>query len=141
MGDDEQFYAAAERRIEYLTLAVGAAGAAAALAFAGSRFALGVSVGAALSWVNYRWMRQGIHALARISIVQAGAAQPRVSKSVYAKFLGRYALMMIGAYAILRSFSLPAVSLVAGLFAVVAAVLVEMIAQLFRRGAVPGADS
>jgi len=50
-------------------------------------------------------------------------------------------LLIIAAYGILRGFSLPAASFIAGLFAVVAAVLVEMTGQLFRSGPQPRADS
>ncbi|MGA8223577.1 MAG: ATP synthase subunit I [Candidatus Acidiferrales bacterium] len=141
MAEDESFYAAAERRIEYLTLAIGAAAAIAAVFLFNAKAAAALAAGAALSWINYRWMKQGISALARLSTAQAAEEKPRVPTSVYIKFLGRYALLIIAAYAILRGFSLPAASFIAGLFAVVAAVLVEMIGQLFRTGPQPRADS
>jgi len=141
MAEDEAFYAAAERRIEYFTLAIGAVAAIAAAAHWNAKAGAGVASGAVLSWINYRWMQQGIAVLARLSTAQAGAEKPRVPASVYLKFLGRYALLIVAAYAILRGFSLPAASFVAGLFAVVAAVLVEMIGQLFRSGPQPRADS
>ncbi len=138
---DDIFYAAAERRIEYLTLALGAAAAIAAAILWRPGAGGGVAAGAVLSWINYRWMRQGVGTLARLSTAQSGAEQPRVPRSVYFKFLGRYALLIVAAYAILHGFSLPAVSFVCGLFAVAAAVIVEMIAQLFRNGALPRANS
>ena len=141
MPEDEAFYAAAERRIEYFTLGIGAAAAIATWIFWNAKAGIGVAAGALLSWVNYRWMKQGIAALARLSTAQAGAEKPRVPASVYLKFLGRYALLIVAAYAILRGFSMPAVSFLAGLFAVVAAVLVEMTGQLFRSGPQPRADS
>ncbi len=141
MPEDEAFYAAAERRIEYFTLAIGAAAAIAAGIFWSAKAGAGIAAGAVLSWINYRWMKQGIGALARLSTAQAGAEKPRVPTSVYMKFLGRYALLIVAAYAILRGFSLPAASFIAGLFAVVAAVLVEMTGQLFCGGAQPRADS
>ncbi len=137
MAADESFYAAAERRIEYFTLAIGAASALVAAVYWSRKAGLGVAAGAALSWLNYRWMKQGIAALARLSTAQEGAEKPRVPPSVYVKFLGRYALLIILAYVILRGFSLPAASFIAGLFAVVAAVLAEMIGQLFRTGPAP----
>jgi hypothetical protein len=141
MPEDETFYAAAERRIEYFTLVIGAAAAIAAWIFWSIKTGAGVATGAVLSWINYRWMKQGIGLLARFSTAQAGAEKPRVPMSVYLKLLGRYALLIVTAYAILRGFSLPAAGFVAGLFAVVAAVLVEMTGQLFRSGPQPRADS
>lgn len=141
MAADDAFYAAAERRIEYLTVVIGAAGTAVACFLWGARIGGGIATGAALSWINYRWMKQGIHTLARLSIPQEAVEQPRVPRSVYLKYVGRYALLIIVAYAILQGFKLPALSLVCGLFAVVAAVLVEMIGQLFRGDSLPRADS
>jgi hypothetical protein len=60
---------------------------------------------------------------------------------VYLKFVGRYALLIVAAYAILRSFKPPAASLLAGFFTIIAAVLLEMVGQLFRTGPPPRADS
>ena len=134
---DEAFYAAAERRIEYLTIGIGASAAIAAVIFWNWRASAGVASGAALSWINYRWLKQGVATLARLSTAQAGSEKARVPASVYLKFLGRYVLLIAAAYAILRGFKLPAASLLAGFFAVIAAVIVELIGQLFRSGPEP----
>ena len=141
MPGDEAFYAAAERRIEYFTLAIGAIAAIVAGILWSAKLGAAVAAGAFLSWINYRWMKQGIATLSRLSASQAGSENPRVPKSVYFKFFGRFALLIIAAYAILRGFRLPVVSFIAGLFALVGGVLVEMIGQLFRRGPQPHADS
>jgi hypothetical protein len=137
MEADDAFYAAAERRIEYLTLAIGAIATIAAALIWSWRVSAGVASGAALSWINYRWLKQGVGTLTRLSTAQAGAEKARVPPSVYLKFLGRYALLIAAAYAILRGFKLPAASLLAGFFAVIAAVIVELIGQLFRSGPEP----
>ena len=76
--------------------------------------------------------------LAGLSKAQAGAAKVHVPTSVYFKFMGRYALLIVGAYVILTRFRVPVASLLAGFGAVVAAVLVEVVAQLFR---IPHANS
>jgi small-conductance mechanosensitive channel len=141
MQPDDAFYAASERRIEYLTIAIGAAAAIAAAIIWGWRTAAGVASGAALSWINYRWLKQGVATLARLSTAQAGTEKARVPPSVYLKFFGRYALLIVAAYAILRGFKLSAASLLAGFFAVIAAVLVELIGQLFRSGPEPREDA
>lgn len=139
--NEESFYAAAERRIEYLTIGVGIAATFAAAIFWSVRQAAGVAAGAFLSWINFRWLKQGVNALARLSSSQEGAQKVRVPKSVYLKFVARYVLLVLGAYVILRGFRLPAIGLIAGLFAVVVAMLAEMIAQLFRSGPVSHSDS
>ena len=130
--DEDSFYAAAERRIEYLTIAIGAAAAICAAIFWSIRAASGIAIGSALSWINFRWMKQGIAALARLSTAQHNLEKARIPKMAYAKLLGRYALLIVAAYVILRGFRSMAASLLAGLFAGVAAVLVELIGQLFR---------
>ncbi|MGH9736476.1 MAG: ATP synthase subunit I [Candidatus Acidiferrales bacterium] len=132
MADEEAFYAAAERRIEYLTLAFGAAGAICAAIFWRASAAAGVAIGAFLSWVNFRWMRHGIDVLTRLSVAQENAVKPRVAKMTYVKLIGRYALMIAIAYVILRGFGSMAEGLLFGLFAAIAAVVVEVVGQLFR---------
>jgi hypothetical protein len=141
MSNDDAFYAAAERRIEYLTVAIGIIASVAVAIHWGVKFGAGVAAGAVLSWINYRWMKQGVNALAKLSTAQAGAEKARVPPSVYFKFIGRYALLIVVAYVILRGFSLPAASVLAGFFVVVAAVIVELIGQLFRGGPLPRAQS
>ena len=141
MAGDEEFYSAAERRIEWLIAGIGAAATAAAWFVWGRGAAAGLAAGASLSWVNYRWMKQGVDTLARLSMAQVGTQRAQVPASVYLKFLGRYALLIVAAYVILRAFRPPLASLLAGFFSVVAAVLVEMVGQLFRRSPPPEASS
>jgi hypothetical protein len=141
MAGDEEFYTAAERRIEWLIAGIGAAATAAAWFVWGRGAAAGLAAGASLSWVNYRWMKQGVDTLARLSMAQVGTQRAQVPASVYLKFLGRYALLIVAAYVILRAFRPPLASLLAGFFSVVAAVLVEMVGQLFRRSPPPEASS
>ena len=108
----------------------------------GGKATAGFASGAVLSWINYRWMKQGVGTLARLSVAQAGTQRAQVPVSVYFKFIGRYALLIVAAYAILRSIKPPAASLLAGFFTVIAAVLLEMVGQLFRTGPPgPHADS
>ncbi len=141
MAGDEEFYRAAESRIEGLIAGIGAVATTATWYIWGGRAAAGFGAGAVLSWVNYRWMKQGVDTLARLSTAGAGTQRAQVPARVYLKFLGRYALLITAAYAILRLLRPPAASLLAGFFSVVAAVLVEMVGQLFRGGPPPDASS
>ena len=61
-------------------------------------------------------MKQGVDTLARLSTAQAGTQRAQVPAGVYLKFLGRYALLIVAAYAILRAFKPPVASLLAGFF-------------------------
>jgi hypothetical protein len=141
MSNDDAFYAAAERRIEYLAVAIGVIAFVAVAIHWGVKSGAGLGAGAVLSWINYRWMKQGVNALAKLSTAQAGVEKARVPPSVYFKFIGRYALLIVVAYVILRGFSLSAASVLAGFFVVVAAVIAELIGQLFRGGPLPRAQS
>jgi ATP synthase I chain len=132
-SDDAAYYTAAERRIEWLTIAIGAVASASAAIVWRPRAGAGVAIGTLLSWINFRWMKQGISGLTRLSAAQQGGETPRVPKSIYVKLMGRYALLIAVAYVILRDFGSVAAGLLAGLFSVVAAVLIEAVLLLFRR--------
>ncbi|HXW63271.1 MAG TPA: ATP synthase subunit I [Candidatus Acidoferrales bacterium] len=130
MATNESYYAVAERRIEYVTLGIGAAGTILAFWGEGLRAGAGVAIGAALAWLNYRWLKQGVGALASLAKAQEGARKVRVPPSVYFKFMGRYVLLILAAYVILTRFHVPAASLLAGFGALVLAVLGEIVWQL-----------
>jgi len=131
VAGNESYYAVAERRIEYVTLGIGAVATIGALFWAGIRAGAGVAVGAILAWLNYRWLKQGVGALAGLAKAQTGALRVRVPRSVYFKFIGRYVLLILVAYVILTRFAVPAASLLAGFGSLVFAVLGEIVWQLF----------
>jgi hypothetical protein len=132
MADPDSFYGAAERRIEWMTLALGAAGGVFAGVRWGWRPGAGVALGAVLTWLNFRWLKQGVGALVTISTGQSGSDQARVPRTVYFKFFGRFALLLLVVYAILSRSILPVAAVLAGLFAVVAAVMIELLFELAR---------
>lgn len=134
MDKGDAFCASAEKRIEYLTIGTGILATVLVAIFCGAKSGASLAAGAALSWLNFRWMKQGISALIPLATAQADAEKVRIPKKVYFKFLGRYALLLVVAYVILSRLRLPAVFLIAGLFAVVAAVLMELIFELFGAG-------
>jgi hypothetical protein len=91
-----------------------------------------VAVGAALTWLNFRWLKQGVGALVAVSTAQAASEHPRVPVSVYIKFFGRFALLLLVVYVILLRSLLPLAAVLGGLFAVVAAVMIELLFELVR---------
>ena len=132
MAQSDAFYHAAERRIECLTLAVGVAGAL----YAGWRwswgYALGFAVGATLAWINYRWLKQGLHVLAELASAQPDPEKVRIPTRVYVKFFARYGLIVAVIYVTFSRSSFPAVAVLSGLFALVAAVILEIFYELVR---------
>jgi hypothetical protein len=132
MAESDTIYVAAEHRIEWMTLAFGLAGAVFVFLRWGSRPAAGVALGAALAWLNFRWLKQGVSALVKVSTAQANSEHARVPMSVYAKFFGRFALLLVVVYVILSRSWLPVAAVLGGLFAVVATVMIELMWELVR---------
>ncbi|HEX2714446.1 MAG TPA: ATP synthase subunit I [Candidatus Acidoferrales bacterium] len=132
MGTSEVFDQAAQRRVEWLTLGLGAAAALVMAAAWGWRQAVGVAAGAALSWLNYRWLKQGVKSLVQDSLARADAPQVRPPRRLYVKLLARVALLLAVVYVILIGSSALAGAVLAGLFCLVAAVLLELVYELAR---------
>ncbi|MBZ5641986.1 MAG: ATP synthase subunit I [Acidobacteriia bacterium] len=132
MAQPDSTYRTSERRIEWLTLALGFAAAAFAAVRWEWRAGAGVALGSLLAWINFRWLKQGVAALVEVSTAQAGSEHARVPFGVYLKFFGRFALLLLVVYVILSRSIFPALAVLAGLFSVVGAVLLEMIVQLLR---------
>ena len=130
----EAFGSATLRRIEWLTLALGGAGAVWASLRWGWRGGVALALGALLSWINFRWLKAGVHAFGRAAEAQAGSPDVRVPPIAYVKFIGRFALLLGAVYVILTHSSLPAVPVFAGLFASAAGVVVGLIYELLSSG-------
>ena len=139
----EAFGSATVRRIEWMTLAIGAAASVAASLHWGWRGSVALAIGALLSWLNFRWLKGSVLAfggsVTATATVSAGqdvpAAVVRVPKSAYLKFFGRFALLVVAVYVILTRSAIPAVPLLAGLFASAAAVLLGLLWELTAGGA------
>ncbi len=132
MPDSDSIYVAAEHRIEWMTLAFGLAGAGFVGIRWGWRAGAGVALGAVLAWLNFRWLKQGVNALVKISTAQAESEHARVPMGIYAKFFGRFALLLLVVYVILSRSLLPGIAVLGGLFAVAAAVMLELMWELVR---------
>jgi ATP synthase I chain len=132
MTSPEDASTAVVRNVEYWTAALGTSGALIAWARWGWRTGAGLAAGAFLSWLNYRWLKQGVISIASAATEQAGAENVRRPKGVYLKFFGRFVLLVAAVYVILMRFGWPAVAVFGGLFAVIAATLAAMIVHLLR---------
>jgi hypothetical protein len=135
MSDQLQNMAAAEamggatlRRVEWLTLVIGGIGAAWAGSRWGWRGALGLAIGAVLSTINFRWLKGSVQDFGRVA--QPGMENAGVPKRAFFKFFGRFALLLGVVYVILTRTSLPGISVLAGLFASTAAVVVGLVFEL-----------
>ena len=113
---DDGFYERVASRIFKVALAIAGGGTIVALAWRGWRVGAGFALGAAISWINFRWLKYVVDGL--------GGRPVRMRLAVLAGF--RFLLLGGAAYVILSfSFiSLPAA--LAGLFVSVTAVVVEI---------------
>lgn len=118
--------AAIELRMEAFLIAVGVAVTAGALIGWGWRAGESAAAGGALSWLNFRWLRQGAAGVMKLGLAQAGAEIVKVPPSVHAKFFGRTILLVVAACVILFWLHLPAIPLLCGLAVVFPAVLLEL---------------
>ena len=117
---DERFFHRAYGRIvrNFWALAIGGAGAA--FVFRGWTWSAGFALGTAISGINFLWWKRITEAL--------GSPPPRAR---WAVILGlRYLLLAGGAYVILRFTPISVPAALAGLFVAVAAVILEILAEL-----------
>ncbi len=122
--DNDEFYAGALDRIRWLMVALGLCLTLAAWLGFGSRAAMGFLLGAVISYLNFHWLKSGVSGLAD-KVTNTGKRQS--GKGIIAKFLLRYALLGLAAYAILTSFPASLRGLFAGLFLPVGAIACEAV--------------
>lgn len=120
-----------ERRLWKISLALGIPACLAALILGGLDSGLGFLAGAVLSWINFRWLKQGVDRL----LESARSAQPapkRAARGAIFKYFLRYALIGLSLYATFRIDILEVFGFFSGLLLVVAAVLVECVLQVVK---------
>jgi hypothetical protein len=120
MQTDEELLTGAMARINRSMAGIGAGGSLGLLAAVGWPWGAGFALGAAVSWLNFRWLKQVVDAL--------GGKRPKARLAI---FMGlRYLLMCGGAYAIVKYSNISLSAALAGLFVAVAAVILEILFQL-----------
>ena len=126
--ESDRFYAGALDRIRILMIVLGGALSLAAWLIFGMRPALGFLLGCVIAYLNFQWLKSGVSGLAdRAS--NSGKAQS--GKGIIARFLLRYVLLGVAAYAILTSFPASLRGLFAGLFLPVGAIACEAVYEIF----------
>ena len=131
----DDFYSGAYARIVRFMLALGIVATVAVLVRFGLAVAGGFVVGCAIAFVNFHWLKRVVSALADRTIV---AGERPSSKGVVLRFLLRYFLIALGAYAIFKISRDGLYGLLAGLFLPVGAIMMEAGYELYgalRRGA------
>ncbi len=128
MDRDQAFLDRALARIHALIAFLTIAGLIAAAFHGGWKWAAGFLLGAAASWLNFRWLKQMVNALG-----QAATGKP--PKARVAVFLGlRYLLLAAAGYVILNFTTLSLAAGLIGLFVPAAAVILEILFELIYAG-------
>lgn len=128
---DERFHAGFSRHIQWLTLAFGFAAALWAAIARTPRWGVGIAIGAALAWLNFRWLDQALAGLVTAAAAQQGRPKPVVPLSVYGKFVARYLLIGITLYVTVTFFGVPIVACLLGLFALGAGAMAAALYDVF----------
>jgi hypothetical protein len=123
-----------EVRISRLTLMFGALAAIVAAASGYRSWASGLAVGAVLGWLNFRWLGRGLDALVIASSAQHGQEKPQVPWWTSLLALFRYALIALTVYVIFIYRNIPLASMIVGLCALAAAVIVATVWEIFASG-------
>jgi len=130
----DDFYSGAYARIVRFMLALGIVATVAVLVRFGLAVAAGFVVGCAIAFVNFHWLKRVVSALADRA---AATGERPSSKGVVLRFLLRYFLIALGAYAIFKISRDGLYGLLAGLFLPVGAIMMEAGYELYgalRRG-------
>jgi hypothetical protein len=121
-SESEAFYSGALERISRIMIVLAAVLTCAAWWRYGWRVALGFLCGCAVADLNFHWLKRVVAALAERA---TGSGHRQSGKGVVLRFLLRYLLMGVGAYAIFTVSPASLYGLFAGLFLPVAAIACE----------------
>jgi hypothetical protein len=124
----EAFYSGALRRIRRFMAVLAPLSVAVAWWKFGARPAAGFVSGCLIAYVNFYWLKRVIVGFADRA---TGAAGLQSGQGVVFRFLLRYVLMALGAYAILTVSPASLNGLLAGLFLPVAAITCEAFYELY----------
>jgi ATP synthase I chain len=124
----DQFYSGALTRISRFMIVLAVVFTAAAWLRLGWRITLGFACGCAIAYLNFHWLKRVVSALGD-RITEAG--KPRSGTGVVVRFLLRYFLMGLAAYAIFTVSRASLYGLFAGLFLPVAGIFCEAAYEVY----------
>jgi hypothetical protein len=125
-------YHLAEQRIAQLTLVLGALASIGGFMLFSIRVGAGVLIGALLAWFNFRWLKNGLDAIVRVSTAQSDSTRARLPIGSLIGLFGRYSLIAAFVCAIFIFFEIPVLSMLVGLCALGAATMVASLYEILR---------
>ncbi|MBZ5574961.1 MAG: ATP synthase subunit I [Acidobacteriia bacterium] len=120
MNPEEDVYRHAVRRIDKIAVALTIAGLVAAFVAGGWKWAAGFAVGAAASWLNFRWLKQLVGAL--------GSERRGSGLAVFVPL--RYLLLGGAGYVIVKYSLINVRAALAGFLVLTAAVMIEALIEI-----------
>jgi hypothetical protein len=124
MTNDETLRRAPER-VEWSIVILAAICAVGALFLVSWRDSLGIVIGAAAAWLNFRWLRTSVAGLTNKLVANPQTSAP--SALLAARFLLRYAVLAAVVYATLKGSVASILGVFAGLLLIVPALLIEAV--------------
>lgn len=125
---NEAFYAGAVTRIPRFMIVLAILLTIAAVVRFGWRIALGFACGCTIAYLNFHWLERVVNALAdRVT----STGKPQSGRGVVGRFLLRYLLMALAAYAIFSVSPASLYGLFAGLFLPVAGIACEAVYEIY----------
>jgi hypothetical protein len=124
----ESFYSGALDRIRRFMFVIGPLAVALALWKFGILCGIALALGCGIAFVNFYWLKRAISGFADRA---AGAATSQSGSGIVARFLLRYILIGIAAYAVLTLSPASLNGLLAGLFLPVAAIACEAAYEVY----------
>ncbi len=111
-----------------MMILIGLASLATSWVYFGWRIGLGFGLGASIAYLNFHWLKKVVAGIAELTI-QSGS--PASSGGIVHRFLLRYFLMGLVAFAILTVSRESLYGLFAGLFLPIAAILCEAVYEAY----------
>jgi hypothetical protein len=120
------------RRVVLLTPIFGITGGLIASFLHHWDWAEGIVLGSGLGLLNFHWLKRAVEAFTAVAAAQAGAGKPRGTSATYVAAAFRYALIGLSVYVIFKYLHVPLVSIVLGLCALAAAILVASVWEVLQ---------
>ena len=115
-----------DRRLDRSSLVLALAAVTLTFVFHSAKAALSIGVGALLSYINFRWLKQAVD----FAVTHVSDSAP--TRRVLLRFVGRYALIGLVLYVTIRGSILDLVFVFAGLLVYVGAILIECVSEVGR---------
>jgi hypothetical protein len=95
-------------------------------------WAEGLVLGSGLGLLNFHWLKRGVEAFTSAAAAEAGDEKPRGRAATYLAAAFRYALIGLSVYVIFKYLHVPLVSIVLGLCAIAAAIIVASVWEVLQ---------